>query len=111
MKLWKISLWLSITSCVILLIIFILPDNFTVFSYTKSEVGAGVLFPVLLLSWTFALFGFAVNNVYIDKTILDKNAKRMPGLKTYLPTLLGLPAFISFLWFIIRWYKGKPGGI
>jgi hypothetical protein len=71
----------------------------------------GVLFPVLLIAWTLALFGFAVNNVDIDRSILDKNAPKMSGLKKYLPTILGLPAYISFMWFIIRWYKGKPDGL
>jgi hypothetical protein len=111
MKLWYISLWLSIASCLLLLLVFFLPADFTVFIWTKTQVEAGVLFPVLLVSWTLALFGFAVNNVYIDKTILDKNAKKMTGIITYLPSLLGLPAFFSFLWFIVRWYKGKPGGV
>jgi|GEM_PF-1302781 len=111
MKLWKISLWLSVASCSILFIIVLLPGNFTVFTYTKTQIGMGVLFPFLLIAWTLALFGFAVNNVYIDKSIVDKDAKKMSGLKMYLPTILGLPAYISFLWFIIRWYKGKPDGI
>ena len=111
MKLWKISLWLSIASCFILLIVMLLPNNFTVFTYTRIQVGMGVLFPVLLVSWTLALFGFAVNNVFIDKSIIDKNAPKMSGLKTYLPTILGLPAYVSFLWFIVRWYKGKPDGL
>jgi len=111
MKLWKISLWLSVASCFILLIVILLPNNFTVFTYTKTQAGMGILFPVLLVSWTLALFGFAVNNVYIDKSIVDKNAPKMGGFKTYLPTILGLPAYISFLWFIVRWFKGKPDGL
>jgi len=24
------------------------------------------------------------------------------------PSLLGIPAFFSFAWFIFRWYKGDP---
>lgn len=111
MKLWKISLWLSIASCLLLLIIFILPDNFTVFSYENKQVGMGVLFPVLLVSWTLALFGFAANNIYIDKTIGDPKAEQMSRNKTYLPSMLGIPSYISFVWFIIRWFKGKPHGL
>ncbi len=108
MKLWYVSLILSIVSCIILMVISFLPDSYTVFNWTKTEVQAGVLFPVLLLSWTAALFGFLFNNIYIDKSMMEKNAKVMPAFKTYLPSFLGLPAFASFIWFIIRWYKGKP---
>ena len=108
MKLWYYALWLSIASCILLLIVYFLPPDFTVFIWNKSQVDAGVLFPVLLVSWTAALFGFALNNIFIDKSIVDRNAKKMNGLHAYLPSLLGLPAFFSFMWFIIRWYKGKP---
>jgi hypothetical protein len=46
--------------------------------------------------------------MFIDKNLVEKDAKVMPPLKAYLPTYLGIPAFTSFIWFIIRWYKGKP---
>lgn len=108
MKLWYVALGLSITSCLILLVIVFLPDSFTVFNWTKSQVEAGILFPVLLVSWTVALFGFLFNNIFIDKTMMDSKVKQMPAFKTYLPSLLSIPAFGSFIWFIIRWYKGKP---
>jgi hypothetical protein len=108
MKLWYISLALSIASCVILMIIFFLPDTYTIFHWTKTEVQAGVLFPVLLVSWAMALFGFLFNNMFIDKNLVEKESKTMEPLKAYLPTYLGIPAFTSFVWFIIRWYKGKP---
>ena len=109
MKLWRYSLWLSIISCLLLLIIYFLPDNFTIFIWSKSQVDAGLLFPVLLISWMTAIFGFAVNNVFIDKNIVAKKPEKMSSFKLYLPTLLGIPGFSSFIWFIIRWYKGKPG--
>lgn len=88
MKLWYISLTLSIASCLILLLMYMLPDAYTVFNYTKSEVQSGVLFPVLLLSWTAALFGFLFNNMFIDKNIVEKDAKPMPAFKAYLHLFL-----------------------
>ncbi len=108
MKLWYISLILSICSCIILLVMCSLPDTYTVFKWTKSEVEAGVLFPLLLLSWTAALFGFLFNNMFIDKNIVEKGAKKIPPFKAYLPSFLSLPAFSSFIWFIVKWYKGRP---
>ncbi|MEN9569266.1 MAG: hypothetical protein RL172_497 [Bacteroidota bacterium] len=108
MKLWYVSLILSIVSCMILLVVCFLPDTYTVFNWSKADVQAGILFPVLLISWTAALFGFLFNNIFIDRSMMDKNAKPMPAFKSYLPSFLGLPAFASFVWFIIRWYKGKP---
>ena len=108
MKLWYISLALSIASCIILMVIYFLPESYTIFHWTKSEVQAGVLFPVLLLSWATALFGFLFNNLFIDKNLVEKGAEVMPPVKAYLPTYLGIPAFSSFIWFIIRWYKWRP---
>jgi UDP-N-acetylmuramyl pentapeptide phosphotransferase/UDP-N-acetylglucosamine-1-phosphate transferase len=108
MKLWYVSLILSIVSCIILLVICLLPDGYTIFIWTRPQIEAGVLFPVLLISWTTAILGFLFNNLFIDKNLVDKRAKTMHPLKAYIPTYLGFPAFFSFLWFVIRWYKGKP---
>jgi len=108
MKLWYVSLGLSIVSCIILLVICFLPDGYTVFNWSMAQVQAGFLFPVLLLSWTAALLAFLFNNIFIDKSMMQKNVEPMPAFKAYLPTFLGIPAFASFIWFIIRWYKGKP---
>ncbi len=108
MKLWYLSLMLSIASCIILMVIYFLPETYTIFNWTKHEVQAGVLFPVLLLSWATALFGFLFNNMFIDKNLVEKDAEVMPQFRAYLPTYLGIPAFSSFVWFIIRWYKGRP---
>ena len=105
MKLWRISLWLSIASCIVLLFVCFLPSNYSVFVWMKQQVQPGILFPVLLVSWTLSLLGFAFNNIYIDKSLFDKVAKKMPAHKTYLPTLLGIPAFLSFIWFVIKWFK------
>ncbi len=108
MKLWYVSIILGIVSCLILLVICLLPEGYTVFNWSAHQVQAGVLFPLLLLSWTMALFAFLFNNIFIDKKMMERNIKPMPSFKAYLPTLMGLPAFTSFIWFIVRWYKGKP---
>lgn len=107
MKIWRYSLWLSIFSCCLLCVSFFLPQSYTVFIYTKFRVDAGVLFPVLLVSWTTALFGFLLNNIFIDKSITDKKIQ-MSNFMKGLPSLLGIPSFLSFVWFIFRWYKGDP---
>ncbi len=107
MKLWRYSLWLSLISCTILCIVFLLPANFKIFIWSKERVDAGILFPVLLVSWTTALFGFALNNVFIDRAVTDTKIKMTDFMKA-VPSLLGIPAFFSFIWFIFRWYKGDP---
>jgi hypothetical protein len=107
MKIWKYSLWLSVFSCCLLCVVFLLPKTYTVFIWNKFGVDAGILFPVLLISWTTALFGFALNNIFIDRAITDKKLQMSSFMKT-LPSLLGLPSFGSFVWFIFRWYKGDP---
>lgn len=107
MKIWRYSLWLSVVSCCLLCVIFLLPPAYSVFIYTKFRVDAGVLFPVLLVSWTTALFGFLLNNIFIDRSITDKKIQMSAFMKG-LPSLLGIPSFFSFVWFIFRWYKGDP---
>lgn len=109
MKLWYYSLVLSVVSCVLLLVIYFLPNDFTIFIWSKHQVDAGVLFPVLIISWLTAILGFAANNIFIDKNMFEKKPVKMPSGKLYLPTILGIPGFSSFVWFVIRWYKGKPG--
>jgi len=107
MKLWMYSLWLSILSCCLLGIICLLPSGYNVFVWGKAQVEAGVLFPVLLLCWTAALFAFALNNIFIDKAVADRGITMGTFLKC-LPSLLNIPALLSFVWFIYRWCKGKP---
>jgi len=88
-------------------VIFLAPQSYSVFIYTKFRIDAGVLFPVLLVSWTAALFGFLLNNIFIDRTITDKKIQMSSFMKG-LPSVLGIPSFFSFVWFIFRWYKGDP---
>ncbi len=108
MKLWYIALLLSFLSCIILMVIYFLPDTITVFDWSKTQVEAGVLFPFLLVSWAVSLFSFLFNNIYIDNRMLDNDAKPISDFKANLPSIFCLPALISFIWFIIRWFKGKP---
>ena len=107
MKIWRYSLWLSVISCSLLCVVFLLPNTYSVFVWNKLRVEAGILFPVLLVAWTTALFGFALNNVFIDRSVADRKIQMTTFLKC-LPSLLGIPAFFSFVWFLYRWYKGDP---
>lgn len=107
MKIWTFSLWLSIISASLLFIIFLLSNTYGVFVWGKLRVDPGVLFPVLLLCWTTALFAFGLNNIFIDKALIDKKIE-MTDLRKHLPSLLVIPSFISFGWFIYRWFKGTP---
>ena len=102
-------MWLSIVSCSLLIVIFLLSNTYGVFIWSKFRVDPGKLFPVLLLSWTAALLAFGLNNIFIDKSLIDKKVK-MTDFRKHLPSLLVIPAFISFGWFIYRWYKGNPNG-
>jgi len=110
MKYWKYSLWLSILSFTILIISLLLPASYSVFVWKKFGVDAGILFPVLLASWVMSLFAIAYNNIFADEIYLHKTneANEMRRLKKYLPSLLSLPALISFVWFCCRWFIGKP---
>src|ERR1700712_6078136 len=99
MKLWTYSLWLSIFSCCLLCTICLLPAAYSVFIWGVAQIDAGVLFPVLLMCWTAALFAFALNNIFIDKAVADRSIKMGTFLKC-MPSLLNIPALFSFVWFI-----------
>ena len=45
-----------------------------------------------------------MNNIFADKGYIDNNF-RMPALLKYLPSLLGIPVFFSFVWFIYSWIR------
>jgi hypothetical protein len=107
MKIWNYSLWLSVFSVVILLITFLLPGQYSIFTWGREGAGAGRLFPVMFIIWATSLVAFAMNNIFADKGYIDNNLK-MPTLLKYLPCVLGIPSFVSFIWFIVTWMKGSP---
>ena len=106
MKTWNYSLFLSITSFCNLLITFFLPGYYSTFRWGSQGADAGKLFPVMLLIWAISLVAFAMNNVFVDKCYVDNNLK-MPALLKYLPSLLSIPSFISFIWFIYTLLRGS----
>jgi hypothetical protein len=91
-----------------LLIILVLPSSCTVFLWNQNRVDVGILFPVMLASWFAAVFAVAYNNLFMDELCLHGAHIEMARRKKYLPTLLSIPGFLSFLWFCYRWYMGKP---
>ena len=108
MKYWKYSLYLSILSFASLMVILFLPGNYAIFIRNITVIEAGKLFPVMWFIWVMALFAFGLNNVFADKWYINDNIQ-MPQIKKYLPSLLGLPALISFIWFLYSWLKYLPG--
>ena len=104
MKYWKYSLYFGIFSFAVLVVIFISPANYTIFIFDKTGLGPGKLFGVIWLIWITALLAFALNNIFADKWYMDENL-RMNQLQKYLPSLTGIPAFISFVWFLYTWLK------
>lgn len=106
MKCWKYSLYLGIFSFASLVIIFLLPDHYSIFIRNKAGLDAGKLFPLMWLIWLTALAAFAVNNIFAD-SIFYQDDLRMSRFKKYLPTFLGLPAFISFIWTVFCWIKNN----
>jgi hypothetical protein len=107
MKYWKYSLWLGIFSFALLITSLLLPASYSVFIWKKFTVDAGILFPVLLVSWIAAVLAVAFNNIFVDEMYMYKKIE-MKRRKKYLPSLLGLPGLISFVWFCYRWYRGNP---
>ncbi len=107
MKTWKIALGIGFISTLILVIVILLPKNYTVFSLSEQGVDIGALFPVMLCIWILALIAFAINNVFVDKYYIDNNLKMHPFLR-YLPSIIGIPVFISFIWFLCTWLVTNP---
>lgn len=109
MKYWNYSLWLGVFSLALLTAILMLPASFSVFVWNKVGVDAGILFPFLMISWVTSVVSVAYNNIFIDRLVLYKGIE-MRRTKRYLPSLLSMPALISFVWFCYRWYRGNPNG-
>ena len=107
MKTWKFSLYLGLCSCITLLVAFFLPGEYSIFIWSNEGVGAGRLFPIMFFIWIAAIIAFAINNVFADKCYIDHNLK-MRSAQKYLPSLLGLPALLSFVWFLYTWIKQTP---
>lgn len=91
-------------SLAMLLLIFFFPADYTIISRSQKAIEAGRLFPVMWLIWLLALFSFALNNVFADRWYIN-DGLQMPQFKKYLPSLLGVPALISFGWFLYSWLK------
>ena len=104
MKTWNYSLYLSLCSFIILLITFFLPGEYSIFISGREGATAGKLFPLMFFIWVASIIAFAMNNIFADKCYIDQNLK-MPGIVKYLPSLLGIPAFLSFVWFLYTWIK------
>lgn len=107
MKTWNYALYMSIFSVVILIITFFLPAHYSILSWSKDGADAGKLFPLMLFIWALSLIAFAMNNVFVDKCYVDDNLK-MNSLVKYLPSVLSIPVFSSFIWFLFTWLKDNP---
>ena len=104
MKYYRYSLYLSTFSFIILLVIFLLPGRYSIFLAGKTGLGAGKLFVVMWFIWLTSLLAFALNNIFADRWYLNENL-HMSQFKKYLPSLLGLPALVSFIWVVYTWLK------
>lgn len=107
MKTWNYALYISIVSLLILIIIGFLPGHYSVFIWSKAGGNVGKLFPVMFFIWTLSLVAFAMNNIFVDKYYID-NHLQMRAVHRYLPSILSIPVFMSFIWFVFTWLKGNP---
>ena len=107
MKTWYYALYTSLTSFLLLLLVFLLPPAYSVFVREKSGTGAGILLPLMFAIWILSLAAFALNNVFVDKCYISQNLNMHP-LTRYLPCVFGAPALFSFVWFVYTFVKDIP---
>ncbi len=107
MKTWYYSLYTSVASFLMLVIVFLLPGSYSIFILTRSGTAAGTLLPLMFIIWILSLSAFALNNVFADKCYISQDIKMHPLMK-YLPSLLGVPVLGSFIWVVYKIIKEIP---
>lgn len=97
MNYYKMALWLAIASIVLLLIILFSPAGYELFLWKKSIFSAGILVPLVLVAWVFALLALAFNYIHAENLFLEDYEKVSRRVK-YFPALLSIPSVGSFFW-------------
>lgn len=105
MNFYKLALWLSAASIILLILIIFSPTEYMVLQWSNLIFSAGILFPLLMFSWICALFALALNFVHAERLFIEQE-DRIPRRKKYLPSLMCIPAVLSFFWFCYKFFKG-----
>ncbi|MEO5966797.1 MAG: hypothetical protein ABIP69_00930, partial [Ferruginibacter sp.] len=61
----------------------------------------GLMFPVMLLSWSLSCVAGAFNFIYIDRFHMDHYVP-IARTKKIMPSILCIPAACSFFWFCFK---------
>ncbi len=101
MNYYKIALSLAIIGLAIQIGVLVSPDEYYIFSRKDGVLKEGILFPIILFSWAISCFAGAFNYVYIEKLHLVKYIP-IARIRKFLPSLLCIPACLSFLWFCAK---------
>ncbi|MEJ7626347.1 MAG: hypothetical protein WKF35_05760 [Ferruginibacter sp.] len=104
MDFYRYGIISGITSVVILIVIILSPQNYFIIESSRSYMQVGDLFPVLLLSWLFSTIALAFNFIYIERLHMNVFIP-VARHKKFLPSILSVPSFISFLWFCYQLCK------
>ncbi len=75
-----------------------LPEGSVLMMDSDGSVHAGVLFPLLPISWSLSVLALAMNFLYVE-TLYIENYFKVTRVRKMLPTLLSLPSIGSFIWF------------
>ena len=76
-----------------------------VLQWEKLIFSPGTLFPFLLLSWACALSSLALNFIYAERLYIIHGVAASKR-KKYFPSLLCIPAIISFFYYCFKFYIG-----
>jgi hypothetical protein len=98
MNYYKFAFRFSITGIIALFMIIFLPEGSVLMMESDGSVNAGMLFPLLPISWSMSVLALAMNFLYVE-TLYIENYFKVTRVRKILPTILCLPSISSFAWF------------
>ena len=101
MNYYKAAKALAIAGLMLQLIVFLSPSDYYILTEKSGRLEDGFMFPVVLISWSLSCIAGAFNFIYIDRLHMVKYIP-IPRTKKILPSILCIPAAISFFWFCFK---------
>ncbi len=98
MNYYKFSFLSSLSGIVFLCMIGLLPEASVLSVEADGSLNAGILFPLLPISWGMSALALAMNFIYVETLYLE-NYFKVTRARKMLPSIICLPSVSSFIWF------------
>ena len=101
MSYYKAAKILAIIGLVLQLTVFLSPNEYFILAKHAGVIKEGVLFPVVLISWSLSCIAGAFNFIYIERLHMEYYIP-VHRTKKIMPAILCTPAALSFFWFCFK---------